>query len=167
MTLSSREFAALLSQHAMEAQPDRRETADYLTAFGSEAVGSGPKKELMSDTEFRTMSGSGNQHFLRFMKDLAIGTGSEAPATVRFLTQWDYDDGRPSLSAGIPPTTAPMLSAPRTPLAIQSKPCEELIVSPSRRSRSSRRCPLEGNVGLLAFHGSDTAETEITWPIWT
>ncbi|MGA2436333.1 MAG: hypothetical protein ABSG25_13735, partial [Bryobacteraceae bacterium] len=68
----------------------------YLTAFGSDVFGSGSKKEQISDTEFRTMSGSGNQHFLKSMRDLAGNTGARHLHR-SLLSEWDYGDDKPSL----------------------------------------------------------------------
>lgn len=164
LTLNSREFAALLGRYAMEAQPDRRETADYLAAFGSEAIGSGPKKEQMSDTEFRTMSGSGNQHFLRFMKDLAVGTEAEHLRRALFEA-WDYGDSKPSLRWD---------PADYRPHALRA---EDPSGDPIKTMRGANRLAIEAlplfptvpigrrlrTVGFQDRHG----ETEITWPIWT
>jgi hypothetical protein len=164
LTLSSREFAALLSQHAKEAQPDLRETADYLTAFGSEAVGSGPKKEQMSDTEFRTMSGAGHQHFLGFMKDLAIGTEPEHLRRALFET-WDYADPRPSLRWD---------PADYRPHALRA---EDPSGDPIKTMRGANRLAIEAlplfptvpigrQLRTVAFQDRN-GETEITWPIWS
>ena len=149
LTLDSREFAALLRRYAMEAQPDRRETADYLAAFGSEAIGSGPKKEQMGDTEFRTMSGAGHQHFLGFMKDLAIETEPEHLRRALFDT-WDYADPRPSLRWD-PADYRPHALRAEDPSGDPIKTMRGATASPSRRYRYSRQCQLEGNLELLRF----------------
>lgn len=164
LTLGSREFAALLRRYAMEAKPERRETADYLTAFGSEAIGSGPKKEQMSDTEFRTMSGAGHQHFLGFMRDLAIGTEPEHLRRALFET-WDYADPRPSLRWD---------PADYRPHALRA---EDPSGDPIKTMRGANRLAIEAlplfptvpvgrrlrTVGFQDRNG----ETEITWPIWS
>ena len=164
LTLDSREFAALLRRYAMEAQPDRRETADYLAAFGSEAIGSGPKKEQMGDTEFRTMSGAGHQHFLGFMKDLAIETEPEHLRRALFDT-WDYADPRPSLRWD---------PADYRPHALRA---EDPSGDPIKTMRGANRLAIEAlplfptvpigrQLRTVAFQDRN-GETEITWPIWS
>src|ERR1035441_9221175 len=61
LTLSCSDFGGHMRDAAAVATIAERETADFLSAFGSDVYGAGSKKELMSDTEFRTMSGAGHQ----------------------------------------------------------------------------------------------------------
>ncbi len=96
LTLRTGEFRQCLLKFLAECSKTQRATVDFLAAFGSEAIGSGPKREQMSDTEFRTMSGAGHQHFLGFMKELAESTSREHLQRALF-EQWDYADERPSL----------------------------------------------------------------------
>jgi hypothetical protein len=163
LTLDSREFAALLSHHAMEAHPDRRETADYLAAFGSEAIGSGPKKEKMSDTEFRAIGG-GQQHFLGFMRELAVGTEPEHLRRALFET-WDYADPRPSLRWD---------PADYRPHALRA---EDPSGDPIKTMRGANRLAIEAlplfptvpigrRLRTVAFQDRN-GETEVTWPIWS
>src|SRR5438552_1681861 len=74
LTLNLAEFGDHMQKTASDAHPWQRENADFLAALGSDVYGAGTKKETMSDTDFRTMSGAGHQHFLGFMKELAITT---------------------------------------------------------------------------------------------
>lgn len=77
---------------------DRRQ-ADFLAAFGSEAVESevnGKKTGQISDTAFRTMSGAGHQHFLGFMRELAEVTEVEHLRHAIFEA-WSYTDPGPSM----------------------------------------------------------------------
>ena len=50
----------------------------------------------MTDTAFRTMSGAGHQHFLGFMRELAVHTTADQLRRA-LLSRWDYADSRPSL----------------------------------------------------------------------
>ncbi len=95
LTLDCGKFGEHMQEAAVGARLDR-EDAEYLAAFGSDVYGAGPKKELMSDTAFRTMSGAGHQHFLGFMKELAASTERDHLRRSLFAP-WDYEDGRPSL----------------------------------------------------------------------
>jgi hypothetical protein len=164
LTLTRAEFHVQLAAGASEATAAKREVADYLTAFGSDVFGSGSKKEQISDTEFRTMSGAGHQHFLGFMRELA--KGSEAEHIRRALLEsWDYSDGRPSLRWD---------PSDYRPHALRA---EDPSGDPIKTMRGANRLAVEaltffptvpglGRVGTTGFQDRNR-ETEITWPIWS
>jgi hypothetical protein len=163
LNLSLADFAGHLHQSAVEASPLNRNAADFLAAFGSEAFGSGPKREQMSDTAFRTMSGAGHQHFLGFMRELAARTEAEHVARA-LLTFWDYGDDRPSLRWD-PSDYRPHALRDRDP-----------STDPIRTMRGANRLAIEalplfptlpqaGRVRTVAFQEGN--ETEIAWPVWT
>jgi hypothetical protein len=163
LTLSCGDFGGHMREAATAATLAQRETADFLSAFGSDVYGAGSKKELMSDTEFRTMSGAGHQHFLGFMTELAIATDSGHLRRALFQ-EWDYADGRPSLRwdpadyrphalRAVDPSGDPiktMRGANR--LAIEALPLFPTV-------------PQARQIRTVAFEDGD-AGTEITWPIW-
>jgi hypothetical protein len=68
-----------------------RRFADFITAFGSEAVKSIKDPEMIIDTALRTMSGSGHQHFLETMKQLSEDTTTDHLRKA-LLEPWCYDD---------------------------------------------------------------------------
>jgi hypothetical protein len=163
LTLSCADFGGHMRDAALDATSVRRETADFLSAFGSEVYGTGSKKELMSDTEFRTMSGAGHQHFLGFMKELAVGTDSEHLRRTLFQA-WDYADGRPSLRWD------PADYRPHALRAIDPSG------DPIKTMRGANRLAIEAlplfptfpqgrQIRTVAFEDG-IAGTEITWPIW-
>jgi hypothetical protein len=164
LTLKRADFHKCMESEGLKAAPDQRSTADFLAAFGSDAFGSGPKREKMSDTEFRTMSGAGHQHFLGYMKELArVTTSSHIRRAL--LEEWDYSDikrslrwdpadYRPHALRSIDPSDDPiktMWGANR--LAIEALPLFP-VVAMGRRART---------LGFQERRG----ETEITWPLWT
>jgi hypothetical protein len=163
LTLTRAEFHERLEAGALEATSTNREVTDYLAAFGSDVFGSGSKKEQISDTEFRTMSGAGHQHFLGFMRELA--KGSEAEHLRRALLEsWDYADERPSLRWD---------PSDYRPHALRA---EDPSGDPIKTMRGANRLAVEalalfptvpgpGRVGTTAFQDRNR-ETEITWPIW-
>jgi hypothetical protein len=59
LTLSCDEFGERIREAVAKAAHAQRVSVDFLAAFGSDVYGAGPKRELMSDTGFRTMSGAG------------------------------------------------------------------------------------------------------------
>lgn len=163
LTLKLPEFRAILARAQKEASSGNREFVDFLAAFGSEAHGSGPKKDQMSDTEFRTMSGAGHQHFLVSMKELALETTVEHLKRALFDT-WDYDDGRPSLRWD---------PADYRPHALRA---ENPSGDPIRTMRGANRLavealplfptvPLARRLRTIGF-AQEEDETVIRWPIW-
>jgi hypothetical protein len=164
LTLFRSEYGRRLRDAVSAATPAQRDDADFLAAFGSDAFGSGPKKELMVDTEFRTMSGAGHQHFLGFMKELAAGTDVAHLTRTLFQQPWDYQDGRPSLRWD---------PADYRPHALRA---DDPSGDPIRTMRGANRLAVEAlpffptvpqarHLQTIAFEDRDK-ETWITWPIW-
>ena len=162
LTLSRREYAEILNTAARESRPVARRTADFLCAFGSDAFGTG-KDQQMRDTEFRTMSGAGHQHFLGFMQELAETTTAEHLRRALF-TEWDYADGRPSMRWD---------PADYRPHALRA---EDPSGDPIRTMRGANRLAAEAlplfptAPGARELFTSGFAEidgfTQLTWPIW-
>lgn len=69
---------------------------EFVTAFGSDGCLAGGKKELIADTDFRTMSGTGHQHFVGFMRELHEKTTGEHLRAALFHV-WEYEDDKPSM----------------------------------------------------------------------
>jgi hypothetical protein len=163
LTLGRDAFRKHLDDHAASAKPDRREVADFLTSFGSEAYGTGTQKDQMSDTEFRTMSGAGHQHFLGFMRELAL-TSDSGHIRAALLEAWGYADSRPSmrwswtdyrphaLRADDPSTDPIRTMRGANRLAVEALPLFPTIATGRR-------------VKTIAFQDRGGA-TEITWPVW-
>jgi hypothetical protein len=161
LTLTCVEFRKHLDEQASRSQSTQRNAADFLVAFGSDVFG---KKEQMSDTGFRTMSGAGHQHFLGFMRELAVGTEAEH-IKCAVLEQWAYADGRPSLRWD---------PADYRPHALRA---EDPSDDPIRTMRGANRLAVEalplfptaperGRLRTVGFADRER-ETELTWPIWT
>lgn len=75
---------------ATAACADRR-FADFMAAFGSEAIKSTNNPKIIADTALRTMSGSGHQDFFGTMRQLTQDTKSEHLRKA-LLEPWRYDD---------------------------------------------------------------------------
>jgi hypothetical protein len=86
-------FIDCAARAARSASRDQRACADYCAAFGSEAY---PEKGQIQDTELRTMSGAGHQHFLAFMREICESTTADHLRSALFDT-WTYSDPRPSM----------------------------------------------------------------------
>jgi len=94
LTVPCSAYRAAAVTAAVHALTGDRRQADFLAAFGSEAVESevnGKKTGDIADTAFRTMSGAGHQHFLGFMRALAADTRLEHLRRALFMS-WQYDD---------------------------------------------------------------------------
>ncbi|NEV60666.1 type I-G CRISPR-associated protein, Cas3-extension family [Thiorhodococcus minor] len=83
---------AVLAQQS--ATPEQRDFADFMAAFGSESVQSklnGKPTGKIADTAFRTMNGSGHQHFLGSIRTFIEDTKVEHLEKALFHA-WRYDD---------------------------------------------------------------------------
>lgn len=99
LTLPVETYRAAAQQAHATASPQNRIAADFLAAFATDQVQSqlaGKPSGLVADTALRTMSGAGHQHFLAFMKDLALLT-TEADLQASLFEPWAYQDPGPSL----------------------------------------------------------------------
>ena len=94
LNMDPKDFRAKAQEACQSATPHDRNYADFVASFGSESVVA--RDNTIQDTAFRTMSGVGNQHFLKFMRELAKKTKSQHLRTSLF-EQWRYSDKRPSL----------------------------------------------------------------------
>lgn len=164
LTLGLEDFREHLKRAASSATTEQRAKADFLAAFGSDAFGAGSKKDQMVDTDFRTMSGAGHQHFLGFLKELARETSGEHLRRA-LLEPWDYADGRPSLRWD---------PADYRPHALRAV---DPSGDPIRTMRGANRLALEAlplfptvpgtrRVTTVAFTGRKE-DLEVRWPVWT
>ena len=99
LTVPCSKFREAAKDAASQALPGDRSHADFLAAFGSEAIESeanGKEPGQIADTALRTMSGAGHQHFLGFMRELAKGTEIGHLRHALFET-WRYADPGPSM----------------------------------------------------------------------
>jgi hypothetical protein len=162
LTLNRGQFREHLAAQLAAVEPSKRETVDWLAAFGSEVYGVGPKKERMSDTEIRAIGG-GQQCFLGTMRELAAGTDAGHLRRTLFAP-WDYSDDRPSMRwdpadyrphalRADNPSKAPIKTMRGANLlAVQALPLFPVV-------------PSGGRAHTTGFQVRD-GRTEITWPIW-
>lgn len=94
LTIKIEDFREALARSQTSASPKDRRDIDFLAAFGSDAVESqsnGKPTGQIADTDFRTMSGAGHQHFLvtirTFIKDTLFDHLDKA-----VFETWTYDD---------------------------------------------------------------------------
>ncbi len=145
--------------------PLSRVDADFLAAFGSEAVVN--DDGTMRDTELRTMSGAGHQHFLKFFRDLVAETDADHLRRT-LLCPWDYadsasglvlrwdpaDDRRHALrwAKPVPANSRTMRGANR--LAIEALPLLPTV-------------PTQRGLATMSFQRTGQRDTSLVWPIWS
>ncbi len=96
LAITRERFAAVAAQAHAAATCEERVFADFVAAFGCEALVTEDKEPRVQDTALRTMSGAGHQHFLGFMRELADKTEADHLRTSLF-EPWEYADGKPSM----------------------------------------------------------------------
>lgn len=168
LTLSLSAFRTVAIEATRLAHLGDRRFADFVAAFGSEAVESeanGKKTGAIADTAFRTMSGAGHQHFLGFMRTLAKDTNLEHIKST-LLRKWRYSDAGPSMRwdpnddrryalRWAEPSSDPILTVRgANRLAIEALP-----VLPT--------APTNGRLETTGFRQRKGREVVWTWPIWT
>jgi hypothetical protein len=94
LNVDVRMFRAELAAALIAASPAEHVRADFLAAFGSDAIAD--EDGIISDTALRTMSGAGHQHFLGFMQQLVRETDVIHLRHALFET-WRYQDDKPSM----------------------------------------------------------------------
>jgi CRISPR-associated endonuclease/helicase Cas3 len=148
----------------------QRTSADYLAAFGSDALVSFNDGVTIQDTALRTMAGAGHQHFLETMRNLIEQCRPEHLEKALFRT-WDYSDPTQTLSLRFDPlddnryalrwrnpsgdpdrkSSGSMLGANR--LAIEAIPLFPTAAGAKR-------------LQTTAFSGFRSDDTFFHWPLW-
>ena len=94
LTIKIGDFREALIRSLSSASPHNRANVDFLAAFGSDAIESrsnGKPTGQIADTDFRTMSGAGHQHFLETIRTFMEDTQSSHLDKAVFEA-WKYDD---------------------------------------------------------------------------
>lgn len=151
------------------ASPVDRKQADFIAAFGCEAVTRDERGQdhLIQDTAFRTMSGAGHQHFLGFMNELTLVTERHHLEAALFhewvyadhapSLRWDpIDDRRYALRWGDPSNSA--RSPIRTVRGANRLAIEALPLFPT--------LPAGGRLETTGFRQPRGEEAAWTWPLW-
>jgi hypothetical protein len=163
LTITREAFAAAADESAKAAfhSAPHAMACAFFAAFGSDGCGSAAKEELIADTEFRTMSGAGHQHFLGFMRDLHAMTTIEHLRTALFQT-WEYQDEKPSMRWD---------PNDHRPHALRA---DNPATDPIRTARGANRLAAESlplfptmpSLGRLRTTGFDS-KARLTYPVWT
>jgi hypothetical protein len=149
---------------AVDAWMDASDVAwvEFAAAFGSDGVTDDDR--MIEDTAFRTMSGAGHQHFLKFINELARNTSAEQLREaifgpwryqdVGFSMRWDPEDDRRYALRWFNPSG----DAARTVRGANRLAIEGLRLFPT--------VPTSSHLATTAFSGRKANNTFWTWPIW-
>jgi len=164
------EFRRAVMNSVAAAHMHNRVSADFYSAYGSEALVLPNDLTTIQDTALRTMAGAGHQHFLETMRNLIEACGIGHIEKTLFHP-WDYSDPSQTLSLRYDPSddnryalrwrnpsgdparksSGSMLGANR--LAIEALP---LFVTAPGASR----------LQTAGFTGHRSNDTYIHWPLW-
>ncbi len=177
LTISADKFRAhaQVAAETASAPFSGRAMADFIAAFGCDAVTrrEGQYKGQVQDTALRTMSGTGHQHFLRTMRDLAEKVGREKLRQCLF-DQWERQD--PQLSLRWDPEDD------RRYALRWRNPSDDKVTAKGEKSGAPTEwganrlayealplfsvMPVGRSVQTTGFSGSNSRDTSWTWPIW-
>ncbi len=160
--------AAAFRGHALDAagaafaQTEERAGADFIAAFGCDAVAD--RQGRIQDTALRTLSGAGHQHFLKTMRELAEKTTRDhlqrclfspwSHSDTLYSLRWDPEDDRRYAHRWRDPskeTAGTEWGANR--LAFEALPLYSVM-------------PVGRSVKTPGFSGNRRSNTFWTWPIW-
>ncbi len=175
LTIASGDFRAHAAGAADKAYASNagRSAADFVAAFGCDSVESPDRKGQIQDTALRTMSGTGHQHFLKTMRDLAEKVDRDKLRESLFGTwgrkdpqlslRWDpEDDRRYALRAKNPSddkvSAKGQKSGAPTEWGANRLAFEALPLFPVM--------PVSYGVQTTGFSGTRSRDTAWTWPIW-
>lgn len=159
------DFRDICLQELTEASVENRRIIDFCAAYGSDGID--PDEDQIGDTALRTMSGSGWQHFLGFMrKFVALTDRSHIHSAL--LARWDYADDKPSMRwdphddrrhalMAINPSNQCKGNEIRTMRGANRLAIEALPLFPT--------FPTKRGVKTRAFFEADR-KIWLTWPIW-
>jgi len=135
---------------------------EFAAAFGSDGVMD--DEGMIEDTAFRTMSGAGHQHFLKFMNELARDTSAEQLSEalfgpwqyrdVGFSMRWDPEDDRRYALRWYNPSG----DAARNVRGANRLAIEGVRLFPTM--------PSAAQLVTTAFFGWKANNTFWTWPLW-
>ena len=135
---------------------------EFAAAFGSDGVLD--NEGMIEDTAFRTMSGAGHQHFLKFMNELARDTSASQLTEalfgpwqyrdVGFSMRWDPEDDRRYALRWFNPSG----DAARNVRGANRLAIEGLRLFPTMPSTT--------HLATTGFSGQKANNTFWSWPIW-
>ena len=163
LTVSREIFAGVARAIAVDVDPERRESADFLAAFGSE-VHEERDKNRIEYTDLCFITGSGHQHFLGTARTLASNVTSEHLGEALFgpwkyvdkglSFRWDPDDAKEYALRWRDPSVGGVSSIwGANRLAFEALPFYPVM-------------PTGKKLRTTAFRSRKRSH-EFTWPVWS
>ncbi len=165
------EYRAYALDAAAAAERGNRAWADFAAAFASEVVASrGAKKDAVEDTAFRTLSGSGHQHFLATMRNLIEATTADQLRRA-LLLPWDYADPMPNSTLRWDPADDIRHALQwRNPSKDPSRKIGGTMAGATRLAIEALplmpSVPVGARLDTTGFRGRGRRDTFFTWPLW-
>jgi len=161
------EFAAFARQAQREAQPEQRETADFIAAFGSELITAVSKPEVKPTALHMT---AGQQKFLQMARSLAQALapkpGTRRPPQAAFqealFGPWQYQDSYHAM--GWDPATE-RLHALRAQSPSKDKP-RSVAAAVWLAFEALPLVPAAATGQRLVTGGFDSNNRCFSWPVW-
>lgn len=160
------------SEQAAQCASEDRTLSDFAAAFGCDGVAEEKGgKVVIQVSDFRTMSGSGHQHFLKFLRNIVVRTEPSHLEKALFESwryddpvenqtmRWDpLDDQRYALRWRNP-SGDPLRRRRGAMLGANRLAIEALPLFPT--------APVGRKLKTTGFHGESGRDCRWTWPIWS
>jgi hypothetical protein len=171
LEISPDDFRLFAGEAVTTASARDRAWADFAAAFACEAtLGEKNGKPVVQDTDFRTMSGSGHQHFLSFLRNIVNRTEAQHIYKALFepwryddpvenqTMRWDPVDDQRYALRWRNPSGDPLRKQRGTMLGANRLAIESLPLFPT--------APQQKELRTTGFRGTTSRDCVWTWPIW-
>lgn len=171
LEVSPDDFRQFALQAVATSSTANRIWTDFVAAFGSEATtGEKNGKAVIQDTDFRTMSGSGHQHFLAFLRNIVDRTDAPHLHKALFL-RWRYDDPVENQTMRWDPVDDQRYALRwRNPSGDPSRKQRGTMLGANRLAIEAlplfTTVPTRTGLATTAFRGTTSRNCVWTWPIW-
>jgi len=171
LTVPAKEFRRYADAAMREANHRDRVWPDFAAAFGSDAFEeSSGSKTVIHDTAFRTMSGAGHQHFLKFMRNIVAETDAHHIEKALFAA-WRYDDPVENRTLRWDPEDDQRYGLRwRNPSGDPARKRRGSVLGANRLAIEGLplfpTAPVGRRLQTTGFRGRTATDTALTWPIW-
>lgn len=164
-------FREIALEAAASTSLRQRVWADFVAAFGCEAIVAEKNgKAVIRDTDFRTMSGSGHQHFLAFLRNIVDRTDT-AHIYKALFAAWRYDDPVENQTMRWDPVDDQRYALRwRNPSGDPSRKQRGTMLGANRLAIEALplfpTVPKHVGLATTGFRGATSRDCVWTWPIW-
>lgn len=165
------DFRQFALEAALSSSATNRTWPDFVAAFGCEAtLAEKNGKTVIEDTDFRTMSGSGHQHFLAFLRNIVDRTDATHIRKALF-EPWRYDDPVENQTMRWDPVDDQRYALRwRNPSGDPSRRQRGTMLGANRLAIEALplfpTVPTQAGLSTTGFRGKTSRHCVWTWPIW-